>query len=287
MGNDVFNYVTLTGCEKQIDHFINNNIRLVGYGCNEDDDDDDDDDDHKMKIWDCEPFLIEKKCDDIEFLKRNESRSLFSSCGRFKEGKDKNGDRYIVIEGKYALCDSAIKLVSKYYDNLTIVLDYQDEDYEMGYGWCVIRNGTVLGEDYVSVSNLMETYSWYFDNPNVISNSLVVTGEKETVDKFILQFDKTNLKECKLIDNVLEFITQDEPFNLIKELSENNPELSFELTYKGYINLKFYGYIVAYGGAVIVDQFINLDSEYEYGDGINYLEYKNFSDFKNKTMDEK
>ena len=278
MGNDIFNYVTLTGCEKQIDHFINNNIRVVGC--------DEDDDDHKIKIWDCEPFLIEKNCDDNDFLKRNERSSIFSSCGRFKEGKDKNGERYIVIEGKYALCDSAIKLVSKYYDNLTLVLDYQDEDYEMGYGWCVIKNGTVLGEDYVSIHNLMETYLWYFDNPNVISNTLAVMGDKKTVDEFILQFDKTNFKEYKVTDNVLEFITQDEPFNL-KELSENNTEISFELTYRGYINLKFYGYIVAYGGIVIADQFINLDSAYEYCDGINYLEYKNFADFKNKNMSEK
>jgi len=278
MGNDIFNYVTLTGCEKQIDHFINNNIRVVGC--------DEDDDDHKIKIWDCEPFLIEKNCDDNDFLKRNERSSIFSSCGRFKEGKDKNGERYIVIEGKYALCDSAIKLVSKYYDNLTLVLDYQDEDYEMGYGWCVIKNGTVLGEDYVSIHNLMETYLWYFDNPNVISNTLAVMGDKKTVDEFILQFDKTNFKEYKVTDNVLDFITQDEPFNL-KELSENNTEISFELTYRGYINLKFYGYIVAYGGIVIADQFINLDSAYEYCDGINYLEYKNFADFKNKNMSEK
>jgi hypothetical protein len=44
---------------------------------------------------------------------------------------------------------------------------------------------------------------------------------------------------------------------------------------------------VAYGGIVIADQFINLDSAYEYCDGINYLEYKNFADFKNKNISEK
>ena len=161
MGNDVYTYILLEGDKKQIEHFINchKNSQNQMNDCD---------------VWDCEPFLLDKNC--REFL--DNKKNYFSTGGRFSQGKNSEGVHFISLASRNGFCDEAIKSLSHYYDKITIKLDYRDEDYDFGFGWMTIKDGNVLGEDFISLPEIK-------DNISIITNKIEIHGYTKSIETFI------------------------------------------------------------------------------------------------------
>lgn len=264
MGNDVDTYIILEGDASQIDHFINHHKNNTGEN-------------HSFDIWDCSKFLIEKEC--TEFIKKQ--NDYYSTGGRFRQGINYKNIDYIYLSSKNGFCEEVIKVLSKYYDNLTIKLDYKDEDYEMGIGWLVIQNGVVLGEDYISLRNNVNNGNIVKDNRYLINNSISIIGSTQDIDTFIS--NNKNKYDFEINDNSIEFKTEEYPCcEWFVETIKEYPTLKLTLIYKDITNNIYTGYIIADNGAIIASEFIYLKKSTKC-DYINYFKYDSFNTYKIET----
>jgi hypothetical protein len=264
MGNDIYTYILLTGDLEQIDHFINHHQS---------------DDENYGEIWDCKQYLQDKQC--IEFIQKTneENNELYSTGGRCKSGMNSKDKAYLALEGKYAFCENAITILSKYYDNLTIHLDYRDEDFEIGIGWLVIKNGIVLAGDYISLSRLDEIYSTLVINPYHVINTISLYGESDEVDTCISGIDTKVFINYSHNENIITATTTNTPwYEGFITWAKANPAIQFNITYKGIFKTKYYGYVVIEGGDIIADEFISLDTDDNNG-MIDYYKYDSLSKF--------
>ena len=251
MGNDVYTYILLEGDKQQINHFINHHK----YFENE----------LEIYVWDCEKFLIEKKCQN--FLQNK--KDYFSTGGRFSQGKNSKNIDFISLESKYGFVEESIKELSKFYDKLTIKINYRDEDYEMGIGWVIIKNGELLGEDYISIHDLKNTHS--------IVNNITIKGDKNQKNNFIEEVKKTfSIK--KINDDEIELKTNNEPYYyLFKEIQKKYSKLYLKLIYKDSLD-RYYGYIIFDKGILINDNFIYLQINPKNG-SIDYFKYRTLDEY--------
>jgi hypothetical protein len=257
MGNDVHTYIILEGDSGQIEHFINHHKKSIG----------------DTDIWDCDKFLIEKECK--EFIENKDK--YYTTGGRFKQGKNSKNIDYIYLSSKNGFCDDVIKVLSKYYDNLTIKLDYKDGDYEMGIGWLVIKDGQVLGEDYISLYNQVDNGNIVKDNRYLINNEISIFGNMEDVNKFIS--DNKDEYDLDIDENVINFKTEEWPcYEWFIDIIKKYPMLKISLIYKDITNKKYTGYSIAVDGVIIASEFIYLESEFD--DELNYFKYDDFMSYK-------
>lgn len=265
MGNDVYTYILLKGDKKQIEHFINCHKKSQNQM-------------NDCDVWDCEPFLLDKNC--REFL--DNKKNYFSTGGRFSQGKNSEGVHFISLASRNGFCDEAIKSLSHYYDKITIKLDYRDEDYEMGIGWLVIKNGDVLGEDYISLSNLTYDKDLIRDNIQLINNKINIMDNQEHIATFISDNkDKYNLK---INHDVIEFKTNKYPcydwfINYIKKYSN----LNITLIYNEIATNKYYGYVIVNNGDIIAKEFIYLERDSHCC--IPYFKYDSFNNYLESTKE--
>jgi len=264
MGNDVYTYILLEGDEQQKQHFINHHKNSQ----NQIEDGD---------VWDCEPFLKLKKCEHFLLYKED----YFCTGGRFSQGKNSDNIDFISLESKCGFCEEAIKALSQYYDKLTIKLDYRDEDYQIGLGWLIIKNGEVLGEDFISLSKV-EDYIFS------INNEIEYLGENK--DTFLKDFKKyidtcygceidSNIDLSKWTDNhKVCFTSYNEPsHNWVLNYSKTHDNVNLKYIYRE-LKHKFYGYVIVNNSNIICDKFINLEHE-PFSEIIDYFKYNDLNDF--------
>jgi len=251
MGNDVYTYILLEGESKQKDHFINHHKKYHQ--------------ELELNIWDCEPFLKEKNPTFFDTKKE-----YTKTGGRFKQGQNSDNIDFISLESKYGLVEESIKELSKFYDNLTIKLDYRDEDYEMGIGWIVIKNGTLLGEDYLSISKLL-TYNC------IVNNIITINGKNDDINNFIFEIKK-EYEINTISNNEVEFPTYDTPcYDWFMDKKDKYNNLRLKLVYRESRD-KYYGYVILENGTSICDNFINLETESQHGI-IDYFKYNSLNDY--------
>ena len=257
MGNDVRTYILLTGNTEQINHFINHHKSKYS----------------DMDIWDCKPFLLEKKCS--EYLKNPD----IDTGGRFREGVNSKGVPFIILEAKYTFIYTAIKLLSQYYNDLTIKLDFQDEDYELGIGILVIQNGDTLGEYYISISDIK-------DFEKEVINTIGIYGNGDFNNLFDDIKKKFHTHSININENILKFKSNEIPeYHKILEIFKKYNNLHIFYTYEGNTPNKFFGYIIKKNKYIIADEFINLDEEEHSSWGIiDYFKYNNFEDYKKNNV---
>ena len=226
-------------------------------------------------MWDCEPFLKEKKSD--FFL---DKKDYYRTGGRFSQGKNSDNIDFISLESKYGFCEEAIKALSKYYNKLTIKLDYRDEDFEMGFGFLIIRNGEILGEDYISLGKVL-------DNKFIIENKIVLTGSESQNEVISNVFYNNENFKCINADysntfkknrDIYFFETYDEPLHTwVLNYASENDNVNLTLKYRDLLD-KFYGYVIIKNSEVIYDQFINLEKE-DFSPIIDYFKYPSLENF--------
>ena len=258
MGTDILTYILLSGKQEQIDHFINHHRKTVD----------------DMELWDCKQFLIDNECD--EYLENPE----IDTCGRFYQGKKSKGINCITLVAKYSEFNEAIKLVCKYYNDLTVIIDVRDEDYDYGIGWLVIKNRYVLGEDYISLSHVSN-----FEKE--VTNNIEIYGEKhrikDAIDELKLEFNTYDIEE--LDKNNITFTSIEIPeYHKILKLIKKHSNLHIVYRYTGNTPHKFVGYVVYKNKHIISDQFFNLNKDEYSHFYINYFEYCSLDDYISKNV---
>jgi hypothetical protein len=272
MVNEYYNSIVLSGNKDQITHFIEHHSSTQ----------------NDLLIWDCSKSLEDKlKKDKISEYDYNHLENNFGGY------LDRNND-YIFITSKRFDISKAIILLSKFYDKLTINMEYFDEYSEDNYGWLYIKNGEVINSDQINLHN------HYYPE---ISNQLTLTGDKEEIKIFLknkiehkfINFDyqtKVDKHQPKfgnqlIIENynkktILFFNTFKKPcLKWLTEIFNLYPKIEFCLRFKD-INDVFYGYLICNNDKIIDDKFIILE-KFNYDGTRNLFKYENFDEYFNSN----
>ena len=263
MGKDIYTSFLLDGDKEQIAHFINHHINTQHTldDCN---------------IWDCESYLLEKKCE----LYINNIDNIISTGGRIIIYKNKNEFR---LESKNGYCIDAIKLLCNYYDKLTVKINFYDEDFDLYFGWAMIKNTIVLGHDIIYLQDLNNNSNINSNNNNNIKNTIIFdSNNKDIIISFII--DKltnnilhTNEMNMQINNNSIEFNTYNKPYYIyIDEIIKKYKNINFSLIYRD--TNTYYGYIVVENSKILIDEFINLEEDKLNG-FIDYFKYKNYEEY--------
>jgi len=269
MGKDIYTNFLLEGDIYQINHFINHhkNSQHTLDDCD---------------IWDCEPYLLEKKCE----LYINNDDDIISTGGRLIVYKNKNKTKNKTefrLESKNGYCIDAIKLLCNYYDKLTVKINFYDEDFDLCFGWALIKNTIVLGHDIIYLEDLNKNNSNSNSESNIQNTLMVGSDNKDNIVSFIIDklsnnILQTNEMNMKINNNIIEFNTYNKPYYIyINDIIEKYPNISFSLIYRDTIDT-YYGYSVVDNSKIIIDEFINLEIDKLNG-YIDYFKYNTYDDY--------